>query len=106
MVNNRVQFFTSEGKFLHQWGAPGYTRDGFDQPFGLALGEPGFVFVSQLRGYRLQLWTLDGTFVYGWGRGYCDGEFASPRGLAYVDGILYVADTASGRVQMFRMTYA
>ncbi|HET9774869.1 MAG TPA: 6-bladed beta-propeller, partial [Nitrososphaeraceae archaeon] len=66
--NNRVQKFTSDGKFVLKWGDMG-TGDGqFLKLHDLAVDPSGkYVYTVELKNHRVQKFTSDGKFVLKWG---------------------------------------
>ncbi len=109
--NNRIEHFTMDGKWLQSWGsfasvdqgsAPGGT---FNQPFGIAIGPDGSVYVADTWNYRIQKFTADGQFVTMWGvsgQAETPDAFWGPRGLAVdAKGNVYVSDTGNKRVAVF-----
>lgn len=109
--NHRIQHFSTDGKILQSWGkfadisageAPGGT---FNEPWGIAIGKDGSVYVTDTWNHRIQKFTADGQFVKMWGyfgQGEAPEAFWGPRGLA-VDsqGRVYVTDTGNKRVVVF-----
>lgn len=109
--NNRIQHFSQSGELLNSWGtyadisqgeAPGGT---FYEPWGIAVGLDGSVFVADTWNNRIQKFSSDGQFVTMWGRsGLADAPdaFYGPRGIA-VDssGRVYITDTGNKRVVVF-----
>ncbi|MBF0564722.1 MAG: SBBP repeat-containing protein [Nitrospirae bacterium] len=101
--NNRIQKFTSNGKFIAKWGSYGRGDGQFQSPWGIAVDSYGNVYVVDTDNYRIQKFTTDGSFVTKWGsQGTGDGQFESSYGIA-VDqsGNIYVADTFNNRIQKF-----
>ena len=91
---HRVQKFTSQGKFLLQWGTKGEAPGQFHTPRSLAVDPEGHVYVADTFNYRIQKFTGAGKFVMQWGeRGYNPGRLMGPWGVA-VDrrGQVYVSD--------------
>jgi DNA-binding beta-propeller fold protein YncE len=102
-LNNRVQQFTKDGKFIRKWGTAGSGDGQFNMPWGIALDTEGDVYVTDWRNDRVQKFTAEGRFLMQFGRsGAGDGEFNRPTGIA-VDqaGVIYVADTRNDRLQVF-----
>lgn len=109
--NHRIQHLDSEGNVLHVWGsfadvsggsAPGGT---FNEPWGVAVGRDGSVYVADTWNHRVQKFTSEGQFIKMWGyfgQGEAPEAFWGPRGLA-VDSRnrLYVTDTGNKRVVVF-----
>lgn len=109
--NHRIQHLAPDGTVLHVWGrfadqasgdAPGGT---FYEPWDVAVGQDGSVYVSDTWNHRVQKFTADGQFLGMWGffgQGEGPEAFWGPRGLA-VDqqGQLYVMDTGNKRVVIF-----
>jgi DNA-binding beta-propeller fold protein YncE len=89
------------------WSPPGGT---FIEPWDVAIGPDGSVYVADLWNSRVQKFDADGNFITLWG-GFGDsaqqavgaeGKFFGPRGIAVsADGRVYVADTGNKRVQVF-----
>lgn len=110
--NNRIQHFSPDGSLLQEWGGitvvteedPGV--DGlFNEPWGVAVGPDGSVYVTDTWNHRIQKFTADGKFVAKWGffgTAEAPNTFWGPRGIA-VDsqGRVYVADTGNKRIVIF-----
>ncbi len=109
-LNHRIQHLSPEGKVLQVWGsfadisvgaAPGGT---FNEPWGVAVGPDGSVYVSDTWNYRIQKFTSTGKFVTMWGSGPAIGPdgLYGPRGIT-VDGQgrVFVADTGNKRIVIY-----
>ncbi len=109
--SHMVYHLDENGTILHQWGgysaavagtpAPGL----FNEPWGVAVGPDGSVYVSDTWNGRIQKFTADGKFLTTWGTfgmGATPLELYGPRGLA-VDaaGRVFVADTGNKRILIF-----
>jgi NHL repeat len=101
-LNNRIQRYTKDGRFLGQWGTGGRGPGELNLPWGIAVDRAGAVYVADWRNDRIQKFDAQGTFLASYGTsGRGDGEFSRPSGVA-VDGKgnLYVADWGNERVQV------
>ncbi len=109
--NNRVQHLTADGQVLQSWGtfadiskgaAPGGT---FYEPWGIAVGPDGSVYVTDTWNHRVEKFTADGQFVTMWGyfgQAEQPEAFWGPRGIAVdAQGRVFVVDTGNKRVVVF-----
>jgi len=110
--NHRIQHLSVDGTVLKVWGsfadiskgaAPGGT---FYEPWGIAVGPDGSVYVADTWNNRIQKFTKDGEFVTMWGYGISQTEdplgFYGPRALVVdAQGNVYVMDTGNKRVVIF-----
>jgi predicted membrane-bound mannosyltransferase/DNA-binding beta-propeller fold protein YncE len=106
--NHRIEHYDSGGKLLHYWGsfsgadAPQAPTGTFNEPWGVAVGPDGSVYVADTWNFRIQKFSPDGTFLTAWGSftsldpGY---QLYGPRAIA-VDsaGRVFVADTGNKRI--------
>jgi len=109
--NNRIQHFSEDGALLHQWGgftdiSQGGGADGlFYEPWGVAVGPDGSVYVTDTWNHRVQKFTADGQFITKWGffgTAESPDAFWGPRGIAVdAQGRVYVADTGNKRIAIF-----
>ena len=53
--NNRVSVFRTSGEFVHSFGKKGSDRGEFDDPYGIAIDQDGFVFVCDNDNSRIQV---------------------------------------------------
>lgn len=105
LKNDRIQVFDKDGNRLGGWGATGSEPGQFKSPAGLAIDAQDRVYVTEIGNDRVQVFDKDGKFLTMWGKkGSAIGEFGNLHGIL-VDrktGLVYVADTANNRVQVFR----
>jgi sugar lactone lactonase YvrE len=94
--NQRVQKFTTEGRFLGAFPVQPHAG-------GLAVDVEGNVYVAHWNSNKLAVYSPGGELQREWGRkGTADGEFQLPGSVAYgPDGLLYVPDQGNSRVQKF-----
>ncbi len=100
--NNRIQKFTSNGRFLDErdhWYA--YRR--IYLPRGVAVDSKGFIYVADTNNHRIQKFDPSHDFVpLRYDSNELGDGFQSPEGII-VDskGFIYVADTGNNRIQKF-----
>jgi DNA-binding beta-propeller fold protein YncE len=96
-LNNRVQKFTADGRFVATWARR------FGMPTGIAVAPGGDVYVAEVLTGRIQELTPDGRFVRAFGStGAGPGQLLLPDLLAVADdGTVLSADWGNSRVQRF-----
>lgn len=114
--NHRILHIASDGSLLHAWGTFADLAFGeaplgtFNEPWGVAVGPDGSVYVTDTWNHRVQKFSETGEPIKTWGRfGQPLPEdpasteyFWGPRGIA-VDssGRVFVADTGNKRIMVF-----
>lgn len=109
--NHRIQHLSVNGDVLHTWGSFGDVAQGsvsggqFNQPWGIAVGPDGSVYVADTWNHRIQKFTAQGEFIAMWGY---FGQAETPEGFwgprdVVVDakGQVFVTDTGNKRVVVF-----
>jgi predicted membrane-bound mannosyltransferase/DNA-binding beta-propeller fold protein YncE len=111
--NHRILHIAADGSLLHEWGtfadqATGNAPIGtFYEPWGVAVGPDGSVYVSDTWNHRIQKFSEDGQPLTTWGQygqplpddPASKSFFWGPRGIA-VDsqGRVFLADTGNKRI--------
>lgn len=109
--NHRILRLDASGQELDQWGsyADGVASPAepgtFNEPWGVAVGPDGSVYVTDTWNHRIQKFTANGQVIRTWGQ-YGDSNqqegFWGPRGIAVDnEGYVYVADTGNKRIVVF-----
>ncbi|HNN12319.1 MAG TPA: TIGR03663 family protein [Anaerolineales bacterium] len=109
--NHRILHLDLEGNILQEWGsfADGISTpigDGtFNEPWGIAVGPDGSVYVTDTWNHRVEKFSSTGRFIKAWGtfgQGETPESFYGPRGLALdAQGRVYVTDTGNKRIVVF-----
>ena len=91
---------------MTSWGNRGSGNGQFTNPYCVAVGNSGNVYVVDTGNNRVQEFTSTGTYVTSWGSsGSGNGQFNYPFGVAVDDsGNVYVADVFNNRIQEFTST--
>lgn len=92
-TNERMMKFDRNGKFIKQWGKPGFGKPGtgeFSSLHALAIDSRGRLFIGDRDNNRIQIYDQDGKFLDSW------TQFSRPSGI-YIDwnDNIYVADSES-----------
>ena len=103
--NHRVQKFTSDGRFVTQWGyfGQGESGDAFWGPRDIVIDSEGNILVTDTGNKRIAIFDPQGNFITQFGSaGLLEGQFDEPVGLAIdAQDQIFVADTWNQRVQVF-----
>ncbi len=106
-LNNRIQKFDAQGRFVDSIGSAGAAPGGFNEPWSVAVDAEGYVYVADTWHHRIQKFDGDLKLVAAWGqpRGNADPgplDFFGPRDIAIApDGTLWVTDTGNNRLLHF-----
>lgn len=84
--NARVHQFTGDGELIRSFGGPGSGDGEFRIPHAVCVDHKGRLLVADRDNDRIQLFTLDGTYMETW-------PSQRPCGIAVHDGLIYVSET-------------
>jgi len=100
---DRIQKFTSEGKFITEWGGHGSEPGQFIRPQSLAIDEQDRIWVADACNHRIEVFSAEGQLEFFFGhQGQEPGELYYPYDLALGDDdTLYVCEYGNQRVQKF-----
>jgi len=106
--NHRIQIFSSDGKFIREYGKPGAGLGQLSYPYDIAVDAQGNQYVCEFGNSRIQVFDANcqPVEIIG-GPGFEPGQFANPWGVTLDShGNLYVADALNHRVQkLMRRTH-
>jgi DNA-binding beta-propeller fold protein YncE len=111
-LNHRILHMDPTGKLLNQWGTFTASTDQtpaplgtFNEPWGVAVGPDGSVYVTDTWNHRVQKFSATGSPLKAWGifgQGETLNALYGPRGIAVdAQGRVYVADTGNKRIVVF-----
>ena len=101
-MNFRVQVFNEDGRLLSTFGRLGDGSGDFDKPKGIAVDSAGHIYVVEGINDVVQIFDDEGKLLLAFGgSGFGEGQFWLPSGIAIANDVVYVADSANRRVQMF-----
>ena len=114
--NHRILHIGADGSLLKEWGTFADQQTGnapigtFNEPWGVAVGPDGSVYVADTWNHRIQKFSKDGKPLTMWGQyGQPTPDlpesrtyFWGPRGIAVsTQGQVFVADTGNKRIVVF-----
>lgn len=103
-LNNRVEIFDADGKFISAFGKAGDGPGYFSRPKGVALDGDGHIWVADGMQDRVQVFNKDAQLLISFGgHGLLPGQFQGLVGIA-VDKAnrVFTSEIFPGRVQQFR----
>ena len=103
-LNDRVEIFDPEGKFIRTFGKAGDGPGYFARPKGIAVDGDGHVWVADAMQNRVQVFTNEGQLLIWMGEhGTLPGQFRALAGLT-IDkkNRVFTSEQYPGRVQMFQ----
>jgi predicted membrane-bound mannosyltransferase/DNA-binding beta-propeller fold protein YncE len=109
--NNRIQHLRADGSIIGIWGSFADSSKGdaaggtFNEPWGVAIGPDGSVYVTDTWNHRVEKFDANGNFITMWGyfgQAEKPEAFWGPRGI-YVDvnNRVFVVDTGNKRIVVF-----
>ncbi len=100
---DRIQKFTSDGKFILQWGGHGFDPGQFVRPQNMTIDEQDRIWVVDACNHRIQVFDTEGKLLDVWGaEGSEPGQLYYPYDLTFDEhGDLYVCEYGNHRVQKF-----
>ncbi len=103
-LNNRIETFDADGKFISAFGKPGDGPGYFARPKGIAIDSDGHIWVADGQQDRVQVFNKDWQLLISFGgHGLLPGQF---QGLASIaidkNNRVFTSEIFPGRVQQFR----
>lgn len=101
-MNFRVQLLDRKGVPLWTFGKLGDAPGDFDKPKGIAVDSNGHIYVVEGMNDVVQIFDEAGRLLLAFGgSGAGPGQLWLPAGITIADDLIYVADAANRRVQVF-----
>jgi DNA-binding beta-propeller fold protein YncE len=103
-MNDRIQIFDADGKFVSMFGRPGDGPGYFARPKGISIDTDGHIWVADAYQNRVQIFDKEGHLLAFFGSGgSLPGQFGVPADV-FVDknNRVFVTEQLEGRLQIFR----
>ncbi len=104
-LNDRVEIFDADGKFISEFGKIGDGPGTFARPKGIAIDRDGHIWVTDEVQSRVQVFDQQGRLLLYLGEpGWYPGQFQALYGIAFDshDNRIITSEQFPGRVQVFR----
>ena len=104
-LNNRVEIFDADGKFITEFGKAGDGPGYFARPKGIALDSDGHIWVADSMQDRLQVFNREGRLLTYIGQQHSEvpGQFKTLVGVAIdKSDHVFTTEQEPGRMQVFR----
>jgi DNA-binding beta-propeller fold protein YncE len=104
-LNNRVEIFDADGKFIREFGKGGDGPGRFARPKGITVDNDGHIWVADEVQSRVQVFDKEGRLLIYFGQlGWYPGQFQALYGMAYdkQNNRVITSEQFPGRVQVFR----
>jgi DNA-binding beta-propeller fold protein YncE len=103
-INNRIQIFDADGRFISMFGKAGDGPGFFERPKGVAVDGDGHIWVADATQGRVQIFDKEGHLLAYFGfPGTLTGQLGLPTGIV-IDKLnrVIVTEQLKGRIQVFR----
>lgn len=104
-LNNRVEIFDADGKFVSEFGKPGDGPGHFARPKGIAFDGDGHIWVADELQSRVQVFNQEGQLLIYFGEsGWYPGQFQGLYGIGFdrTNNRMITTEQFPGRAQVFR----
>jgi DNA-binding beta-propeller fold protein YncE len=103
-LNNRVEIFDADGKFVSTFGKPGDGPGYFSRPKGIAIDGDNHIWVADGVQDRVQVYNQEGQLLISFGgHGLLPGQFQGIVNIAAdKNNRIFTSEIYPGRVQQFR----
>jgi DNA-binding beta-propeller fold protein YncE len=103
-LNNRIEVFDADGKFIRAFGKAGDGPGYFSRPKGIAIDGDGHIWVADGMQDRVQVFNSESQLLISFGgHGLLPGQFQGLVGIAIdKNNRVFTSEIYPGRVQQFR----